>query len=545
MNEEPSRVVAGRHGRLMRWGPAILALSASAVAWTVLVVLFPPRQQNFPLMDDWSFSRGVLRFAKHGEISYGGELSYGGSAAMPQLGQWLFALPFLLLRGPVHVLLRLSTLVISGIGLAAYYDLVASRGLGPGRAGLVTATLAFNPYFFLLQGTFMSDVPALSLALAALALYQRGLRNRSPVLFLGGGLLGILAGATRQNAAALFFAAGIMLAAHPWRRRMRAWLSIVGPLSAVIGIGIWFSLRSDTWKKTPELPDVSRAFFLLFAIPHALGIFAAPLLSVAGALRSAIFWILAVGLGGAAYFWASHPFEVGYGSWFPYLGNTLGPEGYWSDASFYLGQRPVLLGPVLRLPLTVFGCLAGASLGMSAARALRQGAWRNPLVIFSAAQLVVVFFSPLFNDRYLLFFLPGTLALAGQVNLSANPHRLTRLVTLGVLAFFSVALTHDYFAWNCSRWSLGRRAVVRGVGTSEIEGGLEWNGWFALRDSSSGHERVNAGLALPFTRFAFPHVSGRYGISFSVLPGTRIVDSQSYTLWLSPGPHRLYLLEAS
>jgi hypothetical protein len=523
----------------MRWGPAILVLLASALAWALLVLLFPPRQQNFPLMDDWTFSRSVLGFARHGEISY------GGYAAMPMIGQWLFAVPFLWLPGPVHTLLRFSTLAISGIGLAAYYDLVASRDVGPGRAALVTATLAFNPYFFLLQGTFMSDVPALSLALAALALYQRGLRNQRPVLLLCGAVVGILAGATRQNAAALFFAAAIMVAVHPWRRRVGAWLTVVGPLSAVIAIGIWFSLRPDTAKKTAQLPDLNQAFLLLFAIPHALGIFAVPLLSVGGRLlRSAAFWTFLAGLGSAAYFWASHPFAVGYGSWFPYLFNTLGPQGYWSDATFYLGQRPVLLGSVLRVSLTVFGCLAGASLATTAGWALRQGAWKNPLVVFSAAQLGVVFFSPLFNDRYLLFFLPGTLALAGQANLSTGWQWFTRLVILGTLAFFSIALTHDYFAWNCSRWSLGRRALAHGVAPSEIEGGLEWNAWFAPRDRGPGQESLDAGLALPFTRLAFPHVTGRYGISFSVLPGTRIADSQPYTLWLCPGAHTLYLLEA-
>jgi hypothetical protein len=521
----------------MHWGPAILTLSASALAWALIFLLFPPAQQNFPLMDDWAFSHSVLRLARHGEISY------GGYAAMPQLGQWLFALPFLRLRGPVHALLRLSTLAISGVGLVAYYDLVASRSPGLGRAGLVTATLAFNPYFFLLQGTFMSDVPALSFALAALALYQRGFTDRRPVLLLGGSLAGILAGATRQNTAALFLAAGLMLAAHPWKRRVGAWLSILAPLSAVIAVSIWFSLRPDTTKKLPQLPDFNLAFLLLFAIPHALGIFAAPLLSVGAVLRSGIFWILTAALGSAAYFWASHPNDVTYGGLFPYLFNTLGPQGYWSDASFYLGQRPVLLGSVLRLSLTVFGCLAGAILATAAARSLHQGAWRNPLVIFSAVQLVVVFFTPFFNDRYLLFILPGTLALAGQANLSTGSLGLTRWVALAVLAFFSVALTHDYFAWNCSRWSLGRRAMARGIPTSEIEGGLEWNGWFAPRGGSPGHLGVDAGLALPITRLAFPHVTGRYGISFSVLPGTRIADRQSYKLWLCPGPHELYLLE--
>jgi hypothetical protein len=539
MTEGSPQAAAGRHGQLTRWAPALLVVSATAAAWALLFVLFPPREQNFPLIDDWSFSKSALRFARHGEITY------GGYAAMPQLGQWLFALPFIWLGGPLHTLLRLSTLAVSCIGLVAYYDLVASGNSRSATAGLVTATLAFNPYFFLLQGTFMSDVSALSLALAALALYQRGLKHQRPILLFAGGLAGILAGATRQNTAALFLAAAVMLLVHPWKRRVRAWLSIVVPFSVVIAVAIWFSLRPDTTKKVPRLPDASMAFLLLFAVLHALGLFAAPLLSVGSALRSTVFWLLAAGLGGAAYFWALHPYEVGYGSWFPYLVNTLGPEGFWSDDAFYLGERPVALGTVLRLSLTVIGCLAGASLGAASVRSLRGGAWRNPVVIFSAVQLVVIFVTPFFNDRYLLFIVPGVLALAGQANLSTGPIGLTRLVALGILVFFSVALTHDYFAWNSTRWSLGRRALARGIPPSDIEGGLEWNGWFADPNPGSSQKRVPDGLALPVTRIHFPNVTGRYGISFSVLPGTRIADSLPYKLWLSPGPHTLYFLEPS
>ena len=49
---------------------------------------------------------------------------------MPQLGQWLWACPFVWLFGPSHVTLRLSTLVLSWLGLAAFYDLLAETYWG-------------------------------------------------------------------------------------------------------------------------------------------------------------------------------------------------------------------------------------------------------------------------------------------------------------------------------------------------------------------------------------------------------------------------------
>ena len=54
------------------------------------------------------------------------------------------------------------------------------------QLGAATAALAFNPLFFLLQGTFLTDVPALSLALVSLALYGRAFQGRGSGWLAGG-----------------------------------------------------------------------------------------------------------------------------------------------------------------------------------------------------------------------------------------------------------------------------------------------------------------------------------------------------------------------
>src|SRR6516225_4131123 len=91
--------------------PAALPLLASAAAWVVLFTAVPFNRQDFPLNDDWAFGRGALLFA-HGE-----GVHYGGWASMPQLGQWLWACPFVWLLGSSHVALRISTIALSWLGL--------------------------------------------------------------------------------------------------------------------------------------------------------------------------------------------------------------------------------------------------------------------------------------------------------------------------------------------------------------------------------------------------------------------------------------------
>src|SRR5207248_358482 len=140
--------------------------------WIVIFADLPPHRQEFPLNDDWAYSRGVFGLAR------GEGIHYWGQPSMPQLGQWLWALPFVWLLGESHVGLRLSTLLLSGLGVLAFYELLRGEaGLPRPRAAFTAAALAVNPLWFVLSGTFMTDVPALALSLIALALYARALRG--------------------------------------------------------------------------------------------------------------------------------------------------------------------------------------------------------------------------------------------------------------------------------------------------------------------------------------------------------------------------------
>jgi hypothetical protein len=114
-------IKATRKSGLMRASPLLLVLLASASAWGLLFVTVPPESQNFPLIDDWAFARGVREFAR------GQGIHYIHWASMPQLGQWAWALPFVWAFAKLHVALRLSTIVLSWLGLAAFYDLLRRR----------------------------------------------------------------------------------------------------------------------------------------------------------------------------------------------------------------------------------------------------------------------------------------------------------------------------------------------------------------------------------------------------------------------------------
>ena len=75
-----------------------------------------------------------------------------------------------------------------GSGWRRFRDLLRQAGLGPWPASFGAAALLFNPVFFMMSGTFMTDVPALSFSLLALACYQRGFEDRGRWLVPGGRL---------------------------------------------------------------------------------------------------------------------------------------------------------------------------------------------------------------------------------------------------------------------------------------------------------------------------------------------------------------------
>jgi hypothetical protein len=52
------------------------------------------------------------------------------------------------------------------------------------------------------------------------------------------------------------------------------------------------------------------------------------------------------------------------------------------------------------------------------------------------------------------------------------------LFLISLFAYFSVASTHDFLAWNRARWqALNKLTVVQKISPKLIDGGYEFNGW--------------------------------------------------------------------
>jgi hypothetical protein len=545
----------GRESLLSPIWPIVAAIGLSLAAWMLILATVPASGQNFPLGDDWAFGHSFV------DLADGKGLNYREFASMPQLGQWLWAWPFYMVVHPPLFALRLSTIVLGWVGLVALYDLFRQEGVSHHRAAFLTAVMGMNALWFLLQGTFMTDVPALAFSLIGLACYGRAIESGRGTWLIPATIAAVLGAITRQNcivvpAVALYFA---------WRRQRLArfawWVSVLLPMVAAIGTHVWFVRRPDILPPVfrPRPPEI--VLIAPFAILHTCGLMCLPAMALGRRPRS--LRLLAgctLLMFGMAIYWA--------GNWalipsfdkepyFPYTIPILSPTGPFGG-HFQVGMGPTLLPMTMRKVLSFAGCVGGGYLLGAIIEFVQE---RRPVGLVSSfvgLHLILLFFAPWFLDRYFLVLLPGALLLmGGNADLLPLPRIqwAAGLILLAGGAVFSVALMHDWLSWNRIRWQMGREALARDIDPWEIEGGFEWDGWYAPMPRPDppppGVFRPHR-MVLHYSEEKFTNVRGKYAMGFSrfartfppdISPRVREVRSEEYTLWTSPGKSKVLWLE--
>jgi hypothetical protein len=512
-------------------------IAASALAWAVIVLTVPWGEQDIPLNDDWAYSRGAIRFA-HGE-----GIHYDKWAAMPLLGQWLWATPFVRAFGGSHVVLRGSVIVLSWLGLWGLFDLLRQDGIRPRLAALATMTLALCPLFFLLEGTFMSDVPALSFSLLALALYGRAFDSARLALLAFAFLVACLAVTTRQNTCAMALVAVLWLGRSSRLRSKALWQgAVILPVALGIGTHFWLRHRPDSLIVDPMWVGWPTLLAYPFRVLVYVGLAGLPLAVLCRARLSCgarLACLILMTLWAAFYYW--HDGVSPFGGLFPYGQNLITIEGAYTRA-FYLDQyRSVVLTLPIRYGLTAAAIFGAAHLLGGFVSWLRGGCPWRPLVIFGALVFALVLVSMPF-DRYWIFLIPGGIALMCQ----GEERPLGRIAAGGLLlasGAASVALMHDWLTWQGARWELGRWAIDQGIAAKAIEGGFEWDGDHTdrLHPSEPIIDAPARYFSVPALDSWFP-ITGEYGLSATQYQGAKTLERRPYTLWLSPGKHTMYLL---
>src|SRR5271166_1417434 len=126
---------------------------------------------DFPLIDDWSFARAVKGLVEHGDWR---PIGWTGMSLITQsLWGALFCVP----AGFSFNALRLSTLTLAAAGILGVYVLFITNNRSRLLAVTAALTLGFNPIYYELSNTFMTDVPFTTLAIFSSMFFIRCIRR--------------------------------------------------------------------------------------------------------------------------------------------------------------------------------------------------------------------------------------------------------------------------------------------------------------------------------------------------------------------------------
>ncbi|MGE3820414.1 MAG: hypothetical protein AB7I30_13450 [Isosphaeraceae bacterium] len=556
-------------------------LAGLSTLWVLLAVLVDPRGE-FPLNDDWGYvlpveallQSGSLRFTDWNTASLVAQVFWGA----------LFCLP----GGYSLTALRISTVVLGLAGSAGLYGLFRILGAGCLVAAIGGLTLAANPVYFGLSYTFMTDVPFLAVTIGATALLVLGMERDRDGLIWAGLALALLALFVRQIGVALLVG---FAAAYPLRRGFRwKWL-IQGIAPAAAGF-LAIRLFDGYLRSIDQMP------INYYKFHQALGLALADLKALRpGALRFPVYRTLTLSLYLGFFLsplvmalWPSHrrrwseaerrrgKIRVAVGAiallaalavtdqLLPCLGNILEP-GPSLGFRALAGDWPALGGLPFWLALTAASCVSAAiAIDALIVEIWTVSRWRIDPALIDRRWLagfllatVAVYFGPIalaysyFFDRYAMGLVPflGVLVWRAMGGPSARPGRLAIALSLGWLAallVFDTAATHDYLAWNRTRWAVAEAMVgARGVPRDQFDGGWEFDNYeinrrrlFLTRAERDADVSPEEKKHMSIDRGDAPH-----RLAVSPLPGYEVIDRHPVNRWSPATPEAILTLRRS
>jgi hypothetical protein len=404
----------------------------------------------------------------------------------------------------------------------------------------------------------MTDVPFVVFAIWAAWAYVGGLVDRRASRLFLGAVLASAALLVRQHGIIVAGAAAVAaLGARDWPVRARWTGAVVGlglPVAVFAAYHLWIvagaAVPVGYELRLGQLRDVSLAtvvncgfrgvaYLGVFALPLALTRTASwrgerPLVLAAATAMTILAAALYVRERAAMFYLTNVLYDLGVGALT--LRDTL-----------FLGLPPPLhAGPVLTLPLTA-AALGGAALAVGGcATAVRTAT--TPAARFVVLAAAFFFAATLLQaryylDRHLLMATPFVLATLALARPNVRPSR-AALVLVALVAWWGVAGTHDYLAWNRARHAGLAALRAAGIPATAIDGGVEFNAWYLAPELGTwpSDAEVRSGQAATVKSWWWV-VDDRFVASFRPLDGYVVRDRRPYARWLVPGVGEVLILE--
>ena len=220
----------------------LLDLAFLVIIFAVSIVVVNPLG-DFPLDDDWSYARAVKGLVEHGDWRPTGWTS------ATLITQSLWGAIFCVASGFSFNALRFSTLTLALVGILGVYVLFITNIRNRLLAVTAALTLAFNPIYYVLSNTFMTDVPFTALAILSSIFFVRCIRRFGYLDLSIACLLAVAATLCRQLGLFLPLAFAVALSIQRgfsigWLAR--AILPLMACVTALIVFQQWISITGRT-----------------------------------------------------------------------------------------------------------------------------------------------------------------------------------------------------------------------------------------------------------------------------------------------------------
>ncbi len=529
------------------------------IMWVVLAILANPGGE-FPIGDDWSYSKAVKTLTETGEVRLTGWTS------MPLIAQvyWggLFTLPF----GFSFIALRLSTLVFGFVAGAGVFYLSRSFGLSQRSSFICSLLSIFNPFFYQLSFTFATDVPFFAIAVWAAFFFVRFFRQGNVLDYIFAIVLSCMAMLIRDIGIALPLSFSIIILLNGRLNKQSLIYSIV---TIIIISFLWIGYRQwlEHTQGLPELFDDARdrmirtidsgltGFIITIAknliyVFLFIGLYTFP--AIISKLRSIIFrdnkllalntlllilpfiliLILSILIPGA-----------------------ISPAGNFLTDFVFCGNfdynplRGSIISYGLVLNLSVIIGLAGILIyGLMIIDFLRDGkeykcilnkVKSEPAILFLIL-LIIIYTAPIliagvFN-RYLIFLIPFIIILSYLIiNDSSGKKKLRfiQIASICIMVVISAGAASGLMETNRAKWrALNYLTDDMNIPPAEIDGGFEFNGWNNYQPGYIPKQGKNWWWV----------DDDKYMVSAESKPGYEIVKEYEYSMLLTPGANHQYMI---
>jgi 4-amino-4-deoxy-L-arabinose transferase-like glycosyltransferase len=486
---------------------------ALVFTWIVIIFIINPIGE-FPLNDDWAYSKTVLHLVKTGTYQL------VDWPAMSLIAQVYWGGMFCSILGFSFTVLRISTLVLGLIGIIFFFKLLYKFSGNRPVAFAGTLLLLANPLYVSLSFSFMTDVPFTVFCILSIYYFFSYLKNEKSFSLILALVFCTIATLIRQMGILIPFSfALVYLVTGKINLRLiiKAILPFIISVAALAYYNHWLRATNQMTAAYQSNGNISSLFSkflepikdLLYTILMRPGevffycsVFLLPLVIVIAPYvfkkqkpfqKSIPFWITATFM---------LIFILIFKKYIqaPFTGNVLynlgvGPKLLKDTYLIQININPIL-SYTFMLAISIIGLISMFFLILALSDGLVSlimkirkkefGLQAKTLLLIYVVSFIYLGFLVLsfFFDRYFIFLLPAIIFVlllnyGNEIELKRNWKMTASVISFLVIGWFSVSTTHDYLSWNRARWkAIDYLMKDKKIGPEHIDGGFEFNCWY-------------------------------------------------------------------